>query len=450
MSSIHALRQRKVEIRRRTQAVIDAAQTQGRNLTPEESAAYERDISALQKLEVEIVATEAELERERKMPASVDENSAFARAAGVHNPAAGGDHGSTGERGFKARSAKYRDVFPDAPRSTGGFTSFNEFMSAWHNAPKQFDPRLKMSQGENVPSQGGFLVPDEYASMIMDSALENEIVRPRAQNWAMSSENRRIPAWDGFDHTSNLYGGFTAQWVNENSPITLQDAKTRLVKLSANKLALLGNASNELLADVPGQGFGAIYGAAMTAAISWFLDLYFLTGDGAGQPLGVLKDPALVVQAKDSGDATTAMTFKDIVAMFSRLHPASISNAVWVASSTTIPALMSLSNANAPLVPLVTQQSDGKLYMLSKEILFTEKLPTLGNQGDILLVDFSKYAIGVRQGTTLEQSSHAGFQSDQTYFRVVTRIDGQGTWKAPVTPKNGVSQSWCVTLAARP
>jgi HK97 family phage major capsid protein len=107
-------------------------------------------------------------------------------------------------------------------------------------------------------------------------------------------------------------------------------------------------------------------------------------------------------------------------------------------------------NASAPLVPLVTQQSDGNLYMLSKRILFTEKLPILGSQGDILLADFSQYAIGMRQGTALEQSQHAGFTTDQTYFRVITRVDGQGTWKTSVKPKNGSNLSWCVTLATRP
>jgi HK97 family phage major capsid protein len=442
---IHALRQRLAGVQSKLQTIHNRSEAEGRQLTTQEQGTWDELIAEKRTVSARLAEVEAAMETERNSSGAVQ-----IPHSGVPWQQAGQapEIAKVG-KGFKARSAKYRDVFPDAPISNGGFNSFNEFMSAWHNAPKQFDPRLRMSQGENTPALGGFLVPDEYAAMIMDAALENEIVRPRAQVWSMSSERRKVPAWDGFDHTSNLYGGFTAQWVSEGAAITATDAKTRLITLTANKLALLGNASNELVADVPG-GFGTVYGAAMSAAASWFLDYYFLNGDGAGQPLGVLRDPALVIQAKDSGDATTAMSFKDIVAMFSRLHPSSIANAIWVASSTTIPALMSLSNANAPLVPLVTQQSDGKLYMLSKEILFTEKLPTLGNQGDILLADFSKYAIGLRQGTTLEQSQQAGFTTDSTYFRVITRLDGQGTWKAPVTPKNGSTLSWCVTLAARP
>src|SRR5206468_537988 len=97
-------------------------------------------------------------------------------------------------------------------------------------------------------------------------------------------------------------------------------------------------------------------------------------------------------------------------------------------------------------VPIVTQNADGSMSLLTRPIVFTEKLPALSSQGDLLLADLSQYAIGMRQGAALEKSMHAGFTTDQTYFRVITRLDGQGTWKSAVTPKSGDSISWCVTL----
>jgi len=38
-------------------------------------------------------------------------------------------------------------------------------------------------------------------------------------------------------------------------------------------------------------------------AVSFYLDVKFLTGSGAGQPLGILSDPALVVVAKETTPA---------------------------------------------------------------------------------------------------------------------------------------------------
>jgi len=455
LAPIHAIRQRLAGIQSKLTTINNRSEAENRKLTAQEQSTWDELIKERRLVHEQVAEAEKAMDAERHAPGAV--HIPMGGAPWQQHPQTGSDR-IAGGNGFRANSPRFRDVFPDVALSNDGFNSFNEFLSAWHNAPKQFDQRLKMSQGENTPSLGGFLVPDEYAAMLLDAALENEIVRPRAAVWAMNTERRKIPAWDGFDHSTGLYGGFTAQWVGENAPITLQDAKTRLITLTANKLALLGNASNELVADVPG-GFGTVYGAAMLAATSWFLDYYFLNGEGAGQPLGVLNDPALIVVAKETSQPTNTIVFENVTKMFSRLHPGSVANSVWVANSATIPQLLALQNrvynlaqsdiVGGSAVPLVSQQG-GKMYMLTREIVFTEKIPTLGTQGDLILADFSQYAIGMRLGSSLEQSYQAGFTSDQTYFRVITRLDGQGTWKTSVKPKNGNNLSWAVTLAARP
>jgi HK97 family phage major capsid protein len=186
-----------------------------------------------------------------------------------------------------------------------------------------------------------------------------------------------------------------------------------------------------------------------------------LQGSGAGQPLGVLNDPALIVVPAETSPAQAAgsIVYENITNIFSRLHPACLSNSVFVCNSTAIPQLLSLQNkvwnnahtdvVGGSAVPVVSQNADGSFSMLTRPLLFTEKLPPLGDKGDILLADFSHYVIGQRPGMGIEKSSHAGFLTDTSYYRIVTRIDGQGSWKSAMTPKNGDSLSWCVTLEAR-
>lgn len=362
-----------------------------------------------------------------------------------------------GKAVFKPTGRRYRDLFPNAALSSNGFRDFNEFCNAWHVSSQQFDPRLRAAQTEDSFSTGGALVPEEYAAQILENGLENSIVWPRATVWPMSSEVRKVPGFDGFDHTANLYGGFAAQWVGEGETLTPQDVKTRLIQLTAHKLALMGNASNELIADAVG-GFGAVYGAAMQAAVAWWMDWNFLNGSGAGQPKGVLNDPALISVAKEGSQPGATIVYENVTKMFSRLHPACVPNSVWVCNSTCIPQLLQMQlkvwNADASAIvggsatPVVSQQG-GQMTLLTRPILLTEKLPQLGAKGDLILVDFSQYAIGLRRGMALEQSGHAGFLTDSVYFRVLTRCDGQGTWKSAVTPKNGLSLSWAVTLDAR-
>jgi HK97 family phage major capsid protein len=86
----------------------------------------------------------------------------------------------------------------------------------------------------------------------------------------------------------------------------------------------------------------------------------------------------------------------------------------------------------------------------SRPVKFTEKVPALGSRGDIGLYDFSQYVVGIRLGMSLERSGHAGFASDTTYYRGLLRVDGQPTWRQPLTPRNGsTTLSPFVTLAAR-
>ena len=71
---------------------------------------------------------------------------------------------------------------------------------------------------------------------------------------------------------------------------------------------------------------------------------------------------------------------------------------------------------------------------------YTEKLPTLGTSGDLLLADWSYYLIGDRQATTIDSSMHFRFRNDLTAWRAVHRVDGQPWLSAPLTLADGVTQ----------
>ena len=60
--------------------------------------------------------------------------------------------------------------------------------------------------------------------------------------------------------------------------------------------------------------------------IAWYLDLDLLNGNGAGKPLGVLADPALVTVSKETGQAASTVLYGNLTNMFARLHPASVSD----------------------------------------------------------------------------------------------------------------------------
>jgi HK97 family phage major capsid protein len=450
--SIHALRQRKAELIAQVEKIVEGAGN--RDLTPAETAAWDANVIAIKKHEVLIAEAEAVLNRERG-------------GGGIEVSDNGPVHSESSRGAGKPRiGAKYGELFLQATGSSrDGFASMDDFIGTVHSGLA--DQRLRSGlrsgmqaaageQTEISPSSGGFLVPSEFAQQILDNSLESEVVRPRAMVWPMLSNSRKVPGIDGYSHVGGtLLGGITQAFVGEKDQLPLQQIKFWLLELVAKKMGLLIQSSNELLQD---GSFDDIVGAKLREACAWELDNAFLWGTGAGVPRGVFNDPALVVIAKDSSQVAATITYSNVTNMLAALYPAGRKNAVWVASTTCLPQLMTLAikflnmaatdYVGGSSLPIFTKGPEGwELFGLP--LILSEKLQTLGTQGDLLLADFSQYHIGLRKELTLERSWQAGFQTDSTWFRMTARLDGMGSWKSALTPEYGTAVSPFVTLATR-
>ena len=138
--------------------------------------------------------------------------------------------------------------------------------------------------------------------------------------------------------------------------------------------------------------------------------------------------------------------------MYARLHPALVQDSVWVANVNTIPQLQTMVitvGTSGDHIPALRDDGSGGFSILNRPVVFTEKVATLGTVGDIMLVNFSQYQIGIRKDVSVETSQHEAFTSDQTSVRATIRIDGIGKWKSVYTPKTGSTLSWVVALATR-
>ena len=89
-------------------------------------------------------------------------------------------------------------------------------------------------------------------------------------------------------------------------------------------------------------------------------------------------------------------------------------------------------------------------FLLSRPVIFTEKVEVLGDKGDILLADLSQYVVGLREELRIDLSGHVYFESDQTAARLIERHDGQPLWSGSLTLEDGsTTVSPFVTLGAR-
>jgi HK97 family phage major capsid protein len=393
------------------------AQTQRLNAIEGELEAVDRDLARLRQLQADEIAAAT--------------GDGGARVAGLRS----------------GRGRKFAEMFPDVARDRGGFTGAEEFLATLHSGLA--DPRLLAMQNTQVDSAGGFSVPGEVRGQWLDSSLEGEIIRSRADVWPMASSSIAAPGFDDGDHSDNLYGGFAGGWANEGDDLDLEEVKLRLVKLRARKLGILARVSNELIAD--GVSFDSQLGAAIVKALGWFMDRAFFAGNGASAPMGIFNSPATITVAKEANQAADTIVYANLAKMFARIPPGSHERAVWVANSTTIPQLLQLSvpvGTGGSHVPVLTE-SGGQFRMLTRPVIFTEKVPALGDRADIGLYDFSQYAIGMRAEFSLAKSMHAGFQKDSVFYRGILRVDGQPKLTAPLTPANGDTLSPFVVLAER-
>lgn len=430
---LHELRSR---IHESCDAILERADKDKRDLSESEDVAFKYGLNAL-----DCINENFEFRKKHDTREPIDYNHIprpFHRAATV------GDDGSRAretERTGAAESRTVRGMFygrEDATLDRGGFDNFREFVSVVCSG--RTDSRLREARThiEGIGSAGGFVVPIEFAAMLLDKSLESEIVRPRAELWPMQTKTREIPAWDGDDHTNALYGGWMMEWLGEDTAATIQTAKIRNMTMTAHKGALYTEASREVLQDAA-EFQNRIVGG-LVKAIGFYMDYSFFTGNGVSKPLGILNSPAALSVNRQTANQ---ISFADLVNMYARIHGAFKSNAVWVMNHDVIPQLANVrdtGNNNLFITAQAGVAPNMPTTLFGCPILYTEKVPGLGSKGDVMLVDFSQYAVGMRQEIVVDVSNAPGWTRDVTSLRAIVRVDGQSLWNKPITPKHGANQ----------
>jgi HK97 family phage major capsid protein len=355
---------------------------------------------------------------------------------------------------------------PDAPGAEldTEFASSGEFFRGVHAMSKTSgggeELRAKMARIQNayqsiVPADGGFLIPEVLRAQLLQTALEEAIVRPRAFNVPMESLRVALPTIDATTNVGSIMGGMVAYWTEEGAAMTESTAKFGQVQLEAKTLTGYAEVPNQLMADSI-ISFSAFIETAWPKAIAWFEDLAFLVGSGAGEPLGLIgaNNLGAIAVAAQAGQQTNTILWENIVNMYARMLPSSLNNAVWIASPDTFPELatMALSvGTGGSAVWLGNGADKPPVTILGRPVIFTEKISRLGTRGDIVFADLSYYLVGDRQVMTAESSEHFRFNQNKTAFRIVERVDGRPWLQSAITPSNsGPTLSPFVELATRP
>lgn len=351
---------------------------------------------------------------------------------------------------------------PEAPGACldATFTNNIDYVrTIWHKSPEASVAEklsvLRNAAGSVSPSDGGFLVPETLRSQLLQIALEMSVVRPLATVVPMDSARVPFPMIDSTSNQSSVFGGMVAYWGEEGAALTDSNPKFGRAELDAKKLTGLSAVPNELLQDSI-VSFSALIESLWPKALAFEEDAKFMAGTGVGEPLGFMGagNTASIPVTAEVGQASATIVYENIVKMYSRMLPSSLSSAVWICSPDAIPELLTMAlsvGTGGNAVFVVNATGPAPMSIFGRPLIISEKAGALGSRGDISFVDLSYYLVGDRQTMTADSSTDFNFGSDKTTFRIIQRVDGRPWLKSAITPKNGGNTlSPFVELAARP
>jgi HK97 family phage major capsid protein len=424
MKKILEMKAKREDARLKAMAVLNKAEAEDRFLSEEE----QKDID---KYEEEIRAWDESIGRAEKLLAIEPED----------------------------RSTEKPEVKPTPAKDTEKrFSSFGEQLMAAYRAAmpggkvdERLSTRAASGLNETTPSDGGFLVQQDFVTELLKRTYETGILASKVKKIPISTNanGMKINAIDEDSRANgSRWGGVQTYWEGEADEITASKPKFRQMELSLKKLTGLCYATDELLQDAA--ALEAVIRQAFAEEFGFKIDDAILSGSGEGEPLGILNSGAIVTVAKEASQTDT-ITVENLIKMWNRLWSRSRANAVWYINQELEPYLYTLKIGDKPVyIPAggLSEKPYGTLF--GRPVVPIEQCSAAGEVGDIILADIGQYLLIDKGSIKSASSIHVRFLYDENVFRFIYRVDGKPIWTKPLTPyKGSATVSPFVTLAKR-
>ena len=257
---------------------------------------------------------------------------------------------------------------------------------------------------EGTDANGGYLVPAEWDSRLIDVLTEENIFRALATTITTSGE-----------HKINIAGTKpAAAWIEATFDQIVLDAHKLHVAVKVTEELLYDNAFN--LENYIITQFGKALGNAEEDA--------FLNGDGTGKPLGIFAE---------TGGGQTAVTLSgvklgtdDILTLIYALKRPYRKNASFILNDQTLAAIRKLKDGNGAYIWQPSYQAGEPDRICGYEVHTSAYAPALeANKAVMAFGDFSYYNIGDR-GTRSVQILRELFAGNGMIGYVAKeRVDGK-------------------------
>ena len=257
---------------------------------------------------------------------------------------------------------------------------------------------------EGVDADGGYLVPEEYDSRLIEALEEENIFRKLGHTITTSGERKiNIAATKP-----------AAAWIDEGEELTWGDAKFAQINLDAHKLHVAVKVTEELLYD---NAFGLenYIIRQFSKALANAEEDAFLNGTGTGQPLGLLATEGgaeIGVTAASATEITSERPYRK--------------NAKFICNDQTLAAIRKLTDKNGRYLWQDSVQAGEPGRLLGYEVYTSPYFPVItAGMPAIAFGDYSYYNIGDRGTRSFAELKELFAGNGMVGFVAKERVDGK-------------------------
>ena len=385
MNQIQELREKRAKAWDAAKAFLDTKRGNDGLLSAEDVATYD-------KMEADVVNLGKEIDRlERQAALDAELNKPTADPL-TNKPAA---------NGTDAKSGRASD----------------EYKKAFWNVMRAKNPRYDVVNALQIgtDSEGGYLAPDEFERVLIDSLEEENIFRKLARVIQTSSGDRKIPV-------VTTHG--SASWLDEEELVPESDEAFGQTSIGAFKLGTFIKVSDELLNDSVFD-LQSYITTEFARRIGHKEEEAFFIGDADGKPTGIF-NAAGGAQVGVTAAGTTAVTVDEVLDLFYSLKSPYRKKAVFVMNDTTVKAIRKLKDGQGQYLwqPALTAGTPDSI--LNRPVYTSSYVPTIaaGNKS-LAFGDFSYYWIADRQGRSFKRLNELFATTGQVGFMATQRVDGK-------------------------
>lgn len=394
MKTLKQLRDERAVIDEQQRDIVAQAEKEGRDMSAEEWARFE-------KFQADWKAATEEIEKAEKLEAF--------RMRQAEQEAQRKDKGEEQEKAAPA----YKDVFA-------------KYIAKGQDNLSQQERAIMSNyraQGTSSDSAGGYLVPEGFSNEVEKRMKEYGGMLQVARIFETSSGNL-IP-WPTVDDTSN-----TGAILTENTQFTDQDATFGVVNLNAYTYhSKQIRVSMQLLQDAWSTGaLEQLITDLIAERLGRIMNTHFTDGTGSSQPTG------FVTAAVANGDtrnmaANNAITRTEILNVQHDVDPAYRGNGRYMFNDGTLATIKALALGSGDARPLwQPSMRDGTPDMLEGyPYTINQDMDSIGGSGNLYPVafgDFSKYIIRTVSGIQFLRLNERYMDYLQVGFSAWMRADG--------------------------